>query len=344
MNRRMFLYLTGITVIATSGCLGDRNENGNGDNTNFVEVDSPFAGEECPSFEDSDETRCYHEGGTEPDVRLVPEQEVGDPTEEPMALTLHNDSDSSVWGCPLSECWDLHKLIDGEWRLLTPFREDPLVSEPLEADDSHVWNLEMSNEDVDQGDRLNPEDSEMAYTGSGTYAFSVSVSTESGGGGDDIELVALFEIEGESLELEPIGVEGHKREDGTVTVRMEREGGETETEAGAETEVVARKVDGTVEEGVEPMLTELAAQLHPVRNALAFFDEETEEIRFETNGSLLNELSLLRRAANIYEHLHDGSLIEVTQDGPVEEFPYRFRFLHEGTYYEIVVEEMKGSN
>jgi len=30
--------------------------------------------------------------GTEPDVRLVPEQEVGNLTQEPMTLTLHNDS------------------------------------------------------------------------------------------------------------------------------------------------------------------------------------------------------------------------------------------------------------
>jgi hypothetical protein len=261
-----------------------------------------------------------------------------------MTFILHNDSDSAVWSTPLSVSWDLYKFIEDDWRLLTPFRTVPLINEPLESDEFHTWNLEMSNE-VEMSDRLSPEDSEMAYTGSGTYAFSVSVSTEDGGGGDDIELVALFEIEGESLELEPIGVEGHERQNGTAVVRMGRDRSESENESGAgtEAEVVARHVNGTVEEEVEQMPSELAAQLHPIRNTLAFFDEDTEEVRFEGGESLMSELARLRRAAHIYTQRRDSSLIEVTEDGPVEEFPYRFRFLHDGIYYEIAVEEYESA-
>jgi hypothetical protein len=331
MERRNFLCTGILLVTGASGCLN----NGDG-----VEVDSRFAGEECPSFWDTDETRCYHEMGTEPDVRLVPEREVGDPTEELMTLTLHNDSDSPVWGCPLSECWDLHKLIDGEWRSLTPFRVVPAVSVPLEAGDSHTWNLEMSNENVEPGNRLSPEPSDMAYTGPGTYAFQVDVSTEREvGGGDDIELVALLEIEGEPLELEPISVEDHDHEDGTVRVQMERD-----EEEGGRFVASVRKTEG-VGENLDPMPTELAAQLHPIRNALAFFDRyDAEEVRLESDMSLRGWLNALRRAAEAYSTGYDIPLIEVTEDGPAEEYPYRFRFLHEGTYYKIVVEEMEGSN
>jgi len=328
MNRREFLCATGfVFVTGTSGCLSG----GSG-----VDVESRFADEGCPSSEDSDETRCYHEGGTEPDVRLVPEQEVGNPTQEPMTLTLHNDSEETVWGCPLSECWDLHKLIDGEWRSLTPFRVVPAVYEPLEAGDSHTWNLEMSNENMEPGNRLSPEDSEMAYTGPGTYAFQVDVSTERGGGGDDIELVALLEVEGEPLELEPISVEDHEREDGTVLVQMERD----EEEGGRFVASVRVLEDEEVREKLDPMPTELAAQLHPIRNALAFFDRyDAEEVRLEGDMSLRGWLNALRRAAEAYSTGYDIPLIEVTEDGPVAEYPYRFRFLHEGTHYEIVVEE-----
>jgi len=324
VNRRDFLCATGfVFVTSTSGCLSGGSD---------ADVDSRFAGEGCPSFEDSDETRCYHEVGTEPDVYLVPEQEAGNPAEEAMTFILHNDSDSAVWSTPLSVSWDLYKFIDDEWRLLTPFRTVPLVNEPLDPGGFHTWSLEMSN-DVGMSERLSPEDSDMAYTGMGRYAFEISVSTEDGGGGDEIGLVALFDVDGEPLELDPIGVENHEREDGTVRVRLEREeNGE------AEAVVAARRAEGAAED-VEPTLSEIAAQLHPVRNTLAFFDDETEEIRLVGGMSLMKEMEQLRRAANISSGARDQTLIEVTEDGPVGDFPYRFRFLHDGIYYELTVEE-----
>ena len=324
-------------MFGTTGCLGDGSENRN-DDTDTADVDSRFSGEDCPSFRDTDETRCYHEVGTEPDLYLVPENEAGNPAEEEMTFILHNNSDSAVWSTPLSVSWDLYKFIDDEWRLLTPFRTVPMVNEPLDPGGFHTWSLEMSNE-VEMSDRLSPEDSEMAYTGMGRYGFSVSVSTEDGGGGDDIELVGLFHITGEPLELEPVGVEEHEREGDTVRVRME---GDEETEG----RVVysARQVEGTVEEDIEPMLTEIAAQLNPVRNTLHFFDiYNAEEVKFEGDMSLAEELSILRRAANIYTETQDESVIEVTEDGSTEEYPYRFRFLHDGSYYELAVEEYESA-
>mgnify|MGYP006282920639 CR=1 FL=1 len=324
-------------MTAASGCLGDGSENRN-DDTDTADVDSRFAGEDCPSFRDTDETRCYHEVGTVPDVYLVPENEAGNPAEEEMTFILHNDSDSAVWSTPLSVSWDLYKFIDDEWRRLTPFRTVPLINEPLESDEFHTWNLEMSNE-VEMSDRLSPEDSGMAYTGMGRYGFSVSVSTEDGGGGEDTELVGLFHITGEPLELEPVGVEEHEREDDTVRVRME---GDEETNG--RMVYSARQVEGTVEEEIEPMLTEIAAQLHPVRNTLYFFGRyDADKVRFEGDMSLAEELSILRRAANIYTGKQDESVIEVTEDGAVNDFPYRFRFLNEGSYYELAVGEYESA-
>ena len=332
MKRRHFLLgSASAAAFVLTGCL-DGDMNGTND-TKAVTVDSRFAGEDCPSFRDTDETNCYHEVGTEPDVYLMPENEAGNPAEQEITFILHNDSDSAVWSTPLSISWSLYKLMDGEWRLLTPFKTVPLVSEPLDSGGFHTWSLEMSN-DVEMPNRLSPRDSDMAYTGMGRYAFSVSVSTEDGGGGEDTELVALFHITGEPLELEPIGVEEHEIEDETVRVRMES--GEEE---GDSIVLSAREVDGSGVD-VEPMLTEIATQLHPIRNTVYFFDRyDAEEVRFEGNSSLAEELSILRRAASIYTETQDGSIIEVTEDGPVEDFPYRFRFLHEGSYYELAVEE-----
>mgnify|MGYP000391424586 CR=1 FL=1 len=332
MKRRHFLLgSASAAAFVLTGCL-DGDMNGTND-TKAVTVDSRFAGEDCPSFRDTDETNCYHEVGTEPDVYLMPENEAGNPAEQEITFILHNDSDSAVWSTPLSISWSLYKLMDGEWRLLTPFKTVPLVSEPLDSGGFHTWSLEMSN-DVEMPNRLSPRDSDMAYTGMGRYAFSVSVSTEDGGGGEDTELVALFHITGEPLELEPIGVEEHEIEDETVRVRMES--GEEE---GGRVVLSAREVDGGGVD-VEPMLTEIATQLHPIRNTVYFFDRyDAEEVRFEGNSSLAEELSILRRAASIYTETQDGSIIEVTEDGPVEDFPYRFRFLHEGSYYELAVEE-----
>jgi len=222
MDRRNFLVAaTGIAFsIGASGCLTDGGRNGG--ETDPSGVDSRFSGEECPSFSDTRETRCYHEQGEQPDVYLTPEQEVGDPTEESMEITLQNNSDSPVWGCPLSECWELHKLIEADWHSLTPFREVPLVSEPLEAGNSHAWNVEMSNEVIGQRSLLAPDVSELTYTGPGTYAFSVTFSTGEGGQ-NEAELVALFEAEGDTLEIEPTGVEGYESNDGTVHVHTEEE-------------------------------------------------------------------------------------------------------------------------
>jgi len=331
MNRREFLCATGfVFVTGTSGCLSGGSD---------ADVDSRFTGEECTRFRDTDETRCYHEVGNEPDVRLVPEQEVGDPTEEPMALTLHNDSDSAVGSCPLSECWNLHKLIDGEWRSMTPFKLVPSVLRFLEAGESHTWNFEMSQEDIEMEKRIDAGESDMAYTGPGRYAFSVSVTTEREEG-DDIELVALFEIEGEPLELEPIGVEGHELEDDTVHVRMDQD-----EDDGGRVEISAQRVDGTLEEEVDSMLTEIAAQLYPIRNTLSFFDRyDAEEVRFEGGSSLVGQMVTLNERNQVYAQTQESSVIEVIEDGPVETHPYRYRFLYEGTYYEIVVEEMEGSN
>jgi hypothetical protein len=292
VNRREFLIATGFVVLTgASGCLS----NGENDNdTNAVSVDSRFSGEDCPSFRDTDETNCYHKVGTVPDVYLAPEQEAGNPAEDAMTFILHNDSDSAVWSTPLSVSWDLYKLIDDEWRLLTPFRTVPLVYEPLDSGGFHTWSLEMSNE---------------------------------------------VEIDGEPLELEPVGVEEHEREGDTVRVRMEGD-------KGTDGRVVysARQVERTVEEDIEPMLPEIAAQLHPVRNTLYFFGRyDTEEVRFEGDTSLAEELSILRRASNIYTGTQKGSIIEVTEDGAVNDLPYRFRFLHDGIYYEIAVGEYESA-
>jgi|GEM_PF-3588543 len=334
MNRRDFIVAgsSAVLINGTSGCLTD----GGGGKGDTPTVDSRFSGEECPSFRDTEETRCYHKVGEQPDVYIAPEQEAGNPTEEAMELALHNDSNGSVWSCPLSECWNLHKLVEGEWLSITPFKDVPLVSEPLDAGDSYSWDVRMTDEIVDQRNLSNPGPSEMVYTGPGRYAFTVSVSMEEGGGGDEIELVTLLELEGDPLEIKPSGAEEYERETGTVRARTENYDEEDRLVLSA-----TRSEEAVAE--VEPMLTELAVQIYPVRNTLAFFEDEIQEVRLEGGSSLIDRLEDLRKAANVYEASVGETLIDVTEDGSAEDYQYRFRFLYEGDYYDINPVEIESS-
>jgi hypothetical protein len=104
-------------------------------------------------------------------------------------------------------------------------------------------------------------------------------------------------------------------------------------------------VDGTLEEEIDTMLTEIATQLHSIRNALSFFDRyDAEEVMFEGSSSLVGQMITLNERNQVYAQTQGSSVIEVIEDGPVESHPYRYRFLHEGTYYEIVVEEIEDSD
>jgi len=316
VDRRAFLAAA---AVAAAGCLHEPEP----------DVDSRFSGEDCPSFRDTQETRCYHEVGTQPDVHILPEGETGDPTEEPMVLTLHNTSDVPVWSCPLSECWNIHKLIDGEWRSLTPFNRVPLVSEPLEPGESHTWELEMS-EDITDHSLARANASEMAYTGPGTYAFSVSVEEEEEGG-DEVELVALFEIDGRPLELRPSGAEMYEQGNGVVHARTDTYDEDEESFV-----LSATRSDGDAD--VSPIPAEIAAQIYPVRNVLAFFDDDTREVRLEGGPWLMDEMSRLREAAMIYEQTQEETLMNIL-GGSADELPQRFTFSYERYYYELSPEE-----
>jgi hypothetical protein len=337
MDRRTF-FISGAGALSAgvSGCLTDGSR-GEENREDTPTVDSRFSGEECPSFRDTGETRCYHEVGEQPDVYIAPEKEAGDPTEEAIKLALYNDSDGSVWSCPLSECWNLHKLVEGEWLSITPFKDVPLMSEPLDAGDSYSWDVRMTDEIVGQRNLSNPEPSEMVYTGPGRYAFTVSVSMEEGGGGDEIELVTLLELEGDPLEIEPSGAEEYEKETGTVRARTESYDEEDRLVLSA-----TRSEEAVAE--VEPIPTELAVQIYPVRNTLALFENETQEVRLEGGSSLIDRMEDLRRAANVYEASAGGTLIHVTEDGSAEDYPYRFRFLYEGDYYDINPVEVESSD
>jgi len=96
----------------------------------------------------------------------------------------------------------------------------------------------------------------------------------------------------------------------------------------------APRSDETVD--LEPMPTEIALQIPPVRNVLAFFEGDTQEVRLEGGRSLVNQVEELRKAASVYEQKAGETLIKVSEEDSAGGYAYRFGFLYEGSYYEII--------
>jgi len=338
MRRRDFVVATASTasVISTAGCLAseeddepsDNEENGRDFSLSDLEgfedadMDSRFEGNPCPDLGD-ELTLCYHEVGTEPPVYLEPEREVGDPSEEPIEFTLHNEAPEPV-EYHSSGGWELHKNTDDGWLRILPWVTTLEGPGQVRPGSSESWSIEMSPiEDLNEffasaGAR---------HTGPGTYAFSVLVGVE---GYADFRLVALLESGGEPLSFEPVGVVEQERKDGVVYAR-------TESHEEDEDRFV---ISATVFDGTQGTLAELhdeyAVQSNVANNTLAFLgDGDAEEVRFEVGETLLRRLSLLEAFGVVHENLEGETVIESLPNPSDDEQPSGLRFVNGGKTYEV---------
>ena len=293
MRRRELL--AGVATATVSGCV--RGDGG-------TEVDSRFTGENCPSFEE-DESRCYHEVGTQPDVYLVPERGAGDPREEEVSFTLYNDGDDEFSANFYN--WRIDRLVDEEWRKVVPW----LVSQPLRelpAGESHTWTVNADTEATD-GERIEASESTptLRHPGSGTYAFSID--------GPNQRHVALFEMEGEA-DFEPVGVESVEEENGVVVAEMER---------GDDENVVEVSVTES-DRNVNNVWEGLAVQSDVIVNSVSLYDDETDEVSLRGG----------RRIIESFDHLDilsTESVIVRDDDS--------FYFGYDGTVYEVTMETVR---
>lgn len=281
-----------------------------------------------------DEVRCYHEAGEYPDVYLVPGYEEGDPLSNPLEVDVYNGS-----GEQLSVNTRLYKSVDDGWVSMMPFPEGLQLTH-VAADDSRSWELDMSEDAPDLRSRVFPGSPfDLRYTGSGLYAFVVRVVEP-----DSVDLVALVEFTGGELEFEPVGVRGSEESDGVVDVEME------EIEGEGEVVLEGRRRDSTEAiDNLDEMRPELLVQMDSVNNLVAFWEDDVERVRFNGDLGLLMHMEQLFEFAEVSSHLiqedseaYENAILEPSEDGPVEEFPYQVGFIFDGKYFEITVEQVDG--
>jgi len=328
MNRRTFLAATGV---AAAGCLHEPEP----------EVNSVFAGADCPSFGDVDETRCYHEVGTTPDVYLVPDREAGDPRQEEFTMTLHNESGGEIrFG---ENARSLYKKVDGEWRsMMSPFAGPVGAEMEIPAGETYTWSLDMTDssevETLDMTRAIELSPANMRYTGAGEYAFRVTTNQPEG-----VEYVVLLEVEGDELSFEPYGVVNQTRDGDVLEAELVRD-----EDTGSETVVTARRTEPPETE-LDPILSELAVQLHLFNNTLALLDNDAEEVRFVGDSGLFGDFELLVGQAELLSARVDGDdffgydrpFMASLPNGSVEELEEGLVFRHGDEYYEMAVQELE---
>jgi hypothetical protein len=194
----------------------------------------------------------------------------------------------------------------------------------MDSGESNTWSVSMSpTEDLNEffasaGAR---------YTGPGIYAFSATVGVESYA---DFRLVALFEVEGESLSFEPVGVVEQEREDSVVHARTES------YEEDEEGFVLSATSVSEARETLAELHDEYAVQSNLANNTLAFLnDKDLEEVRFEGGEMLLRRLSLLEAFGVVHENLEGEKIVESIPDSSGDERQSGLRFVNGGKTYMV---------
>jgi len=170
---------------------------------------------DCPDFEDTDRTVCYHEADPDTDPLVltaepeVYDPETGDGSVDTLDFVLYNRTEASVGFNPYD--WGIERYDDGEWTHVAPeISPEPWTN--LSGGGTFTWSLPTGTDPLAGAERRQPVDVALEP---GVYAFHVSVlveddSTETPTGGSSgserIELIALFRAEsGLGSATEPTG-------------------------------------------------------------------------------------------------------------------------------------------
>jgi len=214
MRRRALLATLGTATALTAGCL-NRSNGGDPDETTTddtpsgdpttrtdrtttgtpADPDSRFAGVECPSFEDTDRTVCFHTPGNgSSKVSVEPSTQVfapatGDGTVETVTFVLHNRSGGTFGLNP--HAWSLYRRTDDGWAFVAP----DVYVEPwhtIEAGGTYTWHLSAQEHSAPMSEDATAIVRDLAE---GTYAFQI---TGAGGDGPEsgtsYECIALFDV------------------------------------------------------------------------------------------------------------------------------------------------------
>lgn len=284
----------------------------------LLELGNPASAVDCP-VPDEGRAVCYPEHADAPLSLTLDPETVGLPAGE-TTLTLANDTDHeyrvNFYG------WTVSKRVDGEWYRIAPqYHPEPLHVLPSGA--THEWTLAVDNGEAPTGGAAAEQDVDLAGLGGGEYAFSVSgwfPVNEDGGGGDESFRVAAgarFDLEGDPLELTPVGDPDTSRDGATVTVTSSEEPSE-------EAPLSVLTVERVGEAGVppsRPIRDRIVEQLlrprmgvmgdpNPLRNALPFFEDGVDTVRYEAPSGVTPPFGL----DEPYYLGYDDEVYEVTSE------------------------------
>jgi hypothetical protein len=286
-----------------------------GDSTpaELLALGEPASAVDCP-VPDEGRAVCHPEHA-DAALSLTPKPEtVGLPAGE-TTLTLANDTDheyrANFYG------WTLSKRVDGDWYRIAPqYSPEPLHVLPSGA--THEWTLAVDNSETPTGGAAAEADIDLAGLGGGEYAFTVSGWFPVN---DDesfrVAAGARFALDGDPLELTPVGDPDTSRDDATVTVTSKEEPTE-------ETPLSVLTVERVGEAGVppsRPIRDRIVEQLlrprmgvmgdpNPLRNALPFFEDGVDTVRYEAPSGVTPPFGLDER----YYLGYDDEIYEITSE------------------------------
>ncbi|WP_158058330.1 hypothetical protein [Halorussus halophilus] len=222
--------------------------------------ESRFEGDPCPPFFGGNGT-CYHalSNGVHDDAYIVPESEVLEGPSDATTFTLYNGSEERIGMNPYS--WTVAKRRQDGWSFVAPHA----VPEPytyVEPGGRFAWQFAIGDASADS--EAMGGSARVEKLGPGVYAFVHAGA------------LALFEVTGDPLVLEPDDVTATERDGDVLTVRT----GRAEASDAPET---LELVEATNSETAAPLVAEQVIQSHGLRNGLPYLlRDEITTVRVET--------------------------------------------------------------
>ena len=223
--------------------------------------ESRFEGEPCPPFFGGNGT-CYHalDDGVHDDVYVVPETEVLERPSDATTFTLYNGGDEKVGMNPFA--WTVAKRREDGWSYLAPYAT-PEPYTYVEPGGRFAWRFAIGEASA-ESDRMGGS-ARVDALGPGVYAFAHAGA------------LALFEVTGDPLVLEPDDVVGTERDGSTLTVKTGRGRASDSPEIVALVEVTEKPREPA------PLVVEQVVQSHALRNGLPYLlEDDVDRVRVET--------------------------------------------------------------
>jgi len=246
------------------------------------ELGVPVEEADCP-FRDDDIVRAVRSGSfgeSEVPIGIEKSTETVELPRDEISFTLENGTETSFMMNTYR--WSIWKRVGGDrFHVLPQFWNQPLMK--LQPGDEHTWTVTINNGEKEGLFPAQGTDGDtVAGIGGGEYAFATEGWFEGDGYEKKTGFCTRFEAEGDDIELTPTEGAVAERDGDTVVVTEDEEPTDN-------TRLAAFVLTRTEEtEDADRMIPEQAvrwnyhARSFNYRNALPFFEEGVETVRYET--------------------------------------------------------------